>query len=71
MSTNGMERMFDVIKQLQNKEGPYYNQWLRCYREAVKNKCNGADNRWAQGVKSFLAYAEKDLKKRRNKRGNQ
>lgn len=46
--------MMDNIHQLQLKKGPYYNKWLRGYRQAVDPICKKSGNRWAQGMKAFL-----------------
>jgi len=70
MTELGLNKALEVIRQLENHEGPYYDKWLAAYTKSVRTRCKAiADHyrptdskkwsRWYQGMCSFIDHPPK------------
>lgn len=66
---NSSTRMCDEISQMESKEGPYYEIWLKNYRRSVSTHCEKIASRydqpqWLHGMQAFIAKEEAKREKR-------
>lgn len=63
--------MIDNIHQLQVKKGPYYDKWLRHYRQAVECHCVSLckNYNWGSWLDGMNAYLKRE--KSRSAKGGQ